>query len=1126
MSRLTDPLTTFTVPFNIQDGWRKAISTIRSARETAANCLDLSNCGLDRIPGELLEMCSIVELNLEGNQLTSLPKELRNLSKLKIINLSNNNFNSFPEILSCFKELESLDISKNGLSSLPASLGNLMGLKKLYVQENSLSCIPPEIGELSSIWLLNLSSNRLTLLPDSFFLLENLVILQLGNNQISEIPDLLAKLVGLRNIDLQRNLLVKLPDVLCNLNSLRAVNLASNKLSFLPVGFGKLIDLEFLNCWDNLLTELPETIVQLKRLETLILSKNLISHLPEFFGNLGNLRHLSAAHNQLSNLPASFNTLISLRELDLNNNQLVVVPPQIYELVDLEELNLTHNDISCLPDDLFNLASLREFRAWNNLIGILPVDVRKLVCLEVLDLSHNCLTGLPDLENLQRLKTIDVSANAILELPESLGRLPSLEVIRAIDNCLVSLPPSFKLLTSLKILLLSGNDNLRLPGEILGSFNAQNESADLEAARNLLDYYFTRSHRSRPLNEMKLVVVGRGAAGKTSLIKRLVANKYNPDEKETAGIEITRWGVTLGKEEKVRLHAWDFGGQEILHATHQFFFSERCLYLLVLTGRDGQQQADAEYWLQLIGSFGGDSKVIIVLNKSSEHPFDLNRQTLREKYAGRIVAFCETDCCTMIGLDDLRKRIIIQVEDSEHRKVPFPAVWFKIKEVLAKTKSDYYSWDRFSELCGKLGEKNSERQAVLAGYLHALGIALNYSRDVRLADTHVLNPRWVTEGVYAILRAGQFRGSATLDANDLNVILDPKRYPASKHDFLLRLMELYQLCFKLPLDVGKYLIPELLPMDQPDIAGFISRSDISFCYFYSVLPEGILPRFIVQTHALSEGLHRWRSGTMLHWEGCDAVVFSDSVDKVVQIHISGSRGHCRELLAVIRQKFAEQHFSLKAILINEKIPLKGYPGHYADYRDLIKREARKELSFYPENLDAPVNVRDLLDGLETAAVREARLHGGKEQLECESSRVVLINYGQVNQQYGEGKMDNEKSNTMQNISGGTFHNSAVVASAGVFNWQANIAGTQESVIKAQLESLSVLVAQLIQQAPPEIADVANRSMERFTVEALAPVPDREFLTLSAKRLGEAASAVANTAGPILDIVQKIVGLIQ
>src|SRR5207302_1957496 len=45
----------------------------------------------------------------------------------------------------------------------------------------------------------------------------------------------------------------------------------------------------------------------------------------------------------------------------------------------------------------------------------------------------------------------------------------------------------------------------------------------------------------RPLNEGKLILVGRGEVGKTSLVRRLVENQFNEGESKTQGIRITNW---------------------------------------------------------------------------------------------------------------------------------------------------------------------------------------------------------------------------------------------------------------------------------------------------------------------------------------------------------------------------------------------------------------------------------------------------------------------------------------------------------------------------------------------------------------------------------------------------------
>ena len=59
-----------------------------------------------------------------------------------------------------------------------------------------------------------------------------------------------------------------------------------------------------------------------------------------------------------------------------------------------------------------------------------------------------------------------------------------------------------------------------------------------------------------------------------------------------------------GETESVTVHVIDFVGQEITHTLYTLFFSERSVYILVLTGRENHEIEDAEYWIRLIVAFG------------------------------------------------------------------------------------------------------------------------------------------------------------------------------------------------------------------------------------------------------------------------------------------------------------------------------------------------------------------------------------------------------------------------------------------------------------------------------------------------------------------------------------------
>lgn len=81
------------------------------------------------------------------------------------------------------------------------------------------------------------------------------------------------------------------------------------------------------------------------------------------------------------------------------------------------------------------------------------------------------------------------------------------------------------------------------------------------------------------LYEAKMLILGEGGAGKTSLLRRL----YQPgwplpmEQESTKGISIYRHEFPLKNGRRFRLNVWDFGGQEIYHATHQFFLTRRSL---------------------------------------------------------------------------------------------------------------------------------------------------------------------------------------------------------------------------------------------------------------------------------------------------------------------------------------------------------------------------------------------------------------------------------------------------------------------------------------------------------------------------------------------------------------------
>jgi internalin A len=724
------------------------------------------------------------------------------------------------------------------------------------------------------------------------------------------------------------------------------------------------------------LTEVPEEIAHLTKLRMLDLSYNELTSLPDVIAQLTNLQALDIDNNQLTSLPDAIAQLTNLQRLDLSDNQLMNLPDAIGQLANLQALTLSNNQLTSLPDAIGQLANLQALILDHNKLTNLPDTIGKLTNLENLFLHVNQLISLPETNtHLANLETFFLDNNELTKLPKTIALFTNLKELDLSNNKLANLPEEVKQLTQLEKLYLHGNDKLNLPREILGpTWQEVNRKSETPArSSDILDYYFrARQGEKRPLNEAKLILVGYGDVGKTSLVNRLVKNTFDKDSPKTEGIQITQWPIQINGAENIRLNIWDFGGQEIMHATHQFFLTQRSLYILVLNGRQGHEDADAEYWLNLIESFGDESPVLIILNKIKDHPFDLNRRALRQKFLN-IVDFIETDCKTSYGIKKLRQTIERETDRLKHLRDAFPASWFGIKDQIATMPENFISFERYRTLCTDQGETDPTAQERLSTYLHNLGIILNYKDDLRLRDTHVLNPQWVTKGIYTILNAKKLaQNKGELNVCDFAAILDPQDYPPERHAYLFELMRKFELCVRFPEPEGRYLIPQLLDKQQPPEADdFPPAECLNFQYHYPTLPEGLLPRFIVRTHTLSVGHPRWRTGAILQFDGDTALVKADIQDKKVYISVKGASSGRRRLLAVIRSDFERIHsdFSFKP---EEIVPVPNHPNVLIPYKKLRIME-KKNISTLQEVTDEDVltlNVADLLNGVDLEGTRK------------------------------------------------------------------------------------------------------------------------------------------------------------
>jgi len=636
-------------------------------------------------------------------------------------------------------------------------------------------------------------------------------------------------------------------------------------------------------------------------------------------------------------------------------------------------LNLNDLNLTAMPESLRAVRNVELLGLGGNKIDVLPHWIGELSELKGVNLRDNRLLGLPpEIGGLRKLSALLLANNQLETLPEEIRRLP----LRALD--------------------LRGNPNLGIPESLLAT----------QKAEPIIRYYFeSYREKGRPLLELKLLLVGRGKAGKTTLVKRLAGEQPLENESETHSIAIREFLLKCARGQ-VRTRAWDFGGQEILHSTHQFFLTERSLYLLVLEPRTGLAQRDAEYWLKLIETQGSGSPVIVVMNWSHGRRWRVDEVKLRRKFPF-IVDFLSTDALHGDGIKELERCLARTVEQRmQDVWLPFPTRWRAIKDAVAGMRDNFLTYKQYADLCVRFGENEPAAQSDLAGILHALGLALYFGKDPRLHDTRVLNPGWVTGGVYAVIRApsvaandGQLAVSdmpRVLREAEEQKVIKVSDYPDESHRFILELMRAFQLCYaseeekaakvsalKRMFKFGeggdegemkpvRYLVPELLPEFEPEMKEPWDESPVRLRYRYDVLPPGLFPRFIVRTHAFSDGAPHWRHGVVLRHAEAQALIRAESDQPELHVFLLGGDEETRRVLvSIVRRELESLHTEMKMQPV-EELELTGEGKQWIGVKALREVEQpekpTQKLPIQPDGT-ADVNVSRELDKLVPAEAR-------------------------------------------------------------------------------------------------------------------------------------------------------------
>jgi Leucine-rich repeat (LRR) protein len=761
--------------------------------------------------------------------------------------------------------------------------------------------------------------------------------INLSNNKIKDITNL-KSLKNVTELNLERNFIYDI-NPLKELKKINKINLSSNKITDISI-LNELKNLTEIDLGNNQLIDF----IGLKDLSNLIILDLAWNKLSDFSGlkNLSSLTKLDLGYNQLSDI-SSLKELSNLTSLDLRDNHLSDISG-LKELPNLTSLDLENNQLRDISS-LKYLSNLTSLGLKNNQLRDIS-SLKDLSNLTFLDLGNNQLSDFSGLKDLSNLTILVLENNQLTSIPEWMLNL-NIPIILNWDNWDSR---------DNKGIILEDNPIEQPPIEIIKQGN--------EAIRAYFEQL--KKEGTDTIYEAKLILVGEGGAGKTSL-----ANKIkNPDwqlvpENEsisTQGIDILKYEFPY-KDKTFHVNIWDFGGQEIYHQTHQFFLSKRSLYSIVIDSRADSPNLD--YWFKLVELLSNNSPLLIIKNeKQNRLCTSIQESELRAEFNNIKDSF-PTNLSDNRGLPEIVKALQYYITDLPHIGSPLPKTWVKVREQLEQDSRYHIELKEYFTICQANGFEKEADKLQLSEYLHDLGVCLHFQNHPLLRKTLILKPTWATDAVYKVLDNDTVKNQAGhFNDNDLADIWQDEQYNTMRGE-LLALMQKFKLCYEIRNQPQHYIAPQLLKDKAPQY-NWQTNDLLLLRYKYDFMPKGILSQFIVEMHEYIANNYQWvwKSGVILEKDKTQAEIIEYYGKREIHIRVQGNNK--KELLNIVSYELDKINGSYERLKDKCKklIPCNcekchdTQEPHFYDYAELKERVSHRRYDI--ECRKPPYNKIDIL----------------------------------------------------------------------------------------------------------------------------------------------------------------------
>ena len=640
----------------------------------------------------------------------------------------------------------------------------------LYQLKEPVAALAERLGRLTQLTSLNVWGNWIGAAgAKSLAALTQLTSLNLWGNQIGDAGAAsLAALTQLTSLNLRdNNISAAGAASLSALTQLTYVHLGGNKIgSKGAASLAALTQLNSLNLWSNEIGNAGvASLAALTQLTSLSLGGNKIGAAgAAWLAALTQLTSLNLRGNEIGAAgAASLAALTQLTSLNLGGNKISAAgAASLAALTQLSSLELWNNRIGDAgAASLAALTQLTSLHLGYNQIGDAgAASLAALTQLTYLDLGGNRIAaaGSASLAALSKLTRLDLSRNPVVET-KPLARLQRLKSLNLQGTKIRDLS-SLRLLLEIGLeakLEQYGFENginvyncplINPPPEIV----QQGQEAVLSYLREI------EVQGEDNLYEAKVLILGEGGAGKTSLLRRLYLKEMNlPQEEEsTKGIDIHRHEFPNREGRPFWLNVWDFGGQQIYHATHQFFLTKRSLYILVDDTRNNSKTVYDEgfkYWLEVIEALSDGSPVLIFQNEKSSRSKSIDEAGIKGRFPSVIEVYRGNLLDQANAATSLEEAIRLYVQKLPHVGDVVPAQWVAIRSELEKIKErqPYISQKEYFQLYAHYLEEDRSKALQLSQYFHDLGVFLHFQDDPLLQRYVILQNDWATEAVFKVL---------------------------------------------------------------------------------------------------------------------------------------------------------------------------------------------------------------------------------------------------------------------------------------------------------------------------------------------------------------------------------------